>query len=137
MPSSRRPSGSSTNQRSPATCRLGRAASINSRGEPLHPPEDRDVTHNESTLSQKLFPITVRHAVPQVPAHRQHDHRGWEAEPDEAGPRYGHGSGTARHQVSLPEPALGQRNRAPRTHLLTTAIVAVASAVRRVLVAHV
>ena len=37
--------------------------------------------------THKLFHIAVGQPVPQVPAHRQHDHLRWEPEPGEAGPR--------------------------------------------------
>jgi hypothetical protein len=57
---------SSTNQRSPAACRHGLATSISSRGEPLHPPRDRDMIYLDATLSQQLLDIAVGQRVAQV-----------------------------------------------------------------------
>ena len=50
--------------------RHGRAASMNSGGEPLHPPVDGDVIDGDTALGQQLLDITVGQAVPQVPADR-------------------------------------------------------------------
>ena len=44
------------------------------RGEPLHPPVDRHVIHDNATLGEQLFYLAVGQAVPQIPAHRQADH---------------------------------------------------------------
>jgi hypothetical protein len=37
----------------------------------------------DAALGEQLLHIPERQAEPQVPAHRQHDHLGWEAETDE------------------------------------------------------
>jgi len=50
------------------------------RGEPLHPPIERDVVDLDATLGEKLFEVPVGQPVPEVPAHRQQDHLGREAE---------------------------------------------------------
>jgi hypothetical protein len=49
-----------------------------------HPPADRDVA-----FDQELFDVTVGQAEAQLPAHRQHDHVGWEAEAGKGGLREG------------------------------------------------
>jgi hypothetical protein len=46
---------SSTNQRSPAACRQGGAASMNCWGEPLDPPVDRHMIYLDATL-QRVVP---------------------------------------------------------------------------------
>jgi hypothetical protein len=59
------------------------------RHKPLHPPVDADVVHLDAAPGQQLLDVAVGQAEPQVPAHRDDDHVGWEAEPGEGGPREG------------------------------------------------
>ena len=58
----------------PRSRRLRRAASINSRGEPLDPPVQGHVVDIDATLGEKLFQVPVGPPVPQVLADRQQDH---------------------------------------------------------------
>ena len=53
------------------------------RRKPLHPAVDGDVVDLNAPLSQELFDVAERQAVTQVPADRQHDHLGREAEAGE------------------------------------------------------
>ena len=46
------------------------------RGEPLHPPVDRDVVDVDAPFGQQLLRIPIRQPVAQVPADRQRDHLG-------------------------------------------------------------
>ena len=52
------------------------------RREALDPPVDGDVVDRHSALSQEFFDVAVGQAEAQVSADRQHDHIGWEAEPE-------------------------------------------------------
>ena len=52
------------------------------RREALDPPGDGDVVDCHSALSQEFFDVAVGQAEAQVSADRQHDHIGWEAEPE-------------------------------------------------------
>jgi hypothetical protein len=53
------------------------------RRKPLHPPVHGDMIHLDATVGQQLLHIPIGQAEPQIPAHRQHDHIRWEAEPGE------------------------------------------------------
>jgi hypothetical protein len=64
-------------------CRHGRAASAEERREPLHPAVDGDVVDLHTTLSQQFLDVVVGQAEVQVPADRQHDHIGREADASE------------------------------------------------------
>jgi hypothetical protein len=44
---------------------------------------DRDVVDVDATLGQQFLDIPVGQPEPQIPAHREHDHIRWEAEPGE------------------------------------------------------
>jgi hypothetical protein len=57
------------------TCGVGQQ-----RREPLHPAVDDDAVDLHTSLGEQLFDIAVGRAEAQVPAHRQHDDVGWEAE---------------------------------------------------------
>ena len=50
------------------------------RREPQHPPVDGDVVDLDAALGEQFLDIAIGQAEAQVPAHRQHDHVGWEAE---------------------------------------------------------
>jgi hypothetical protein len=81
------------------------------RREPLHPPVGGDVVDLHASLGGQLFDVAVGQAEAEVPAHRQHDDVGWEAEAGEG--RAGDGSGaraTSGHAGSL-----AARARSPRT----------------------
>jgi hypothetical protein len=54
------------------------------RREPLHPPMRGDVVDVDAALGQQLLHVPERQAVPQVPAHRQHDRFGREPGPGES-----------------------------------------------------
>jgi hypothetical protein len=56
------------------------------RREPLHPPVDRDVVDLDAPFGEQLLDVTVRQPEAQVPADRENDHVGWEAEAGEGGP---------------------------------------------------
>jgi hypothetical protein len=53
------------------------------RREPLHPAVHRDMIHLDATLGQQLLHIPIGQPEPQIPAHRKHDHFGWEPEASE------------------------------------------------------
>jgi hypothetical protein len=53
------------------------------RGEPLHPPEHRDVVDLHATFDQQLLHIAIGEVEPQIPAHRDDDHLWREPEPGE------------------------------------------------------
>jgi hypothetical protein len=82
------------------------------RREPLHPPVDGDVINSDTSLGQQFLDIAVRQAIPEIPAHRHHDHIGWKAEPSEAGPRYWYSDGMTTHRPSLPDLVTRRRNSA-------------------------
>jgi hypothetical protein len=48
------------------------------RREGLHPAVHADVVDHHASLGQQLLDVTVREAVPQIPAHGQDDHVGRE-----------------------------------------------------------
>ena len=52
-------------------------------GEALHPPVDGDVINGDTALGQQFLDVTVRQAVPQVPADRDRDHLRREPEASE------------------------------------------------------
>ncbi len=62
-----------------------------------HPPVDGDVVDLHAALGKQLFDIAIGQAEAQVPAHRQHDDVGWEAEAGEG--RAGDGSGAGLGKV--------------------------------------
>jgi hypothetical protein len=75
------------------------------RREPLHPPVDGDVVDLDAAFGEQLLDISVRQAKAEVPANRQHDHIGREAEASERRPCDGSGAGMAgSHGGSLPAP---------------------------------
>ena len=53
------------------------------RGEPRHLAEERGVVDVDAAFGEQLLDVTVGQRVPHLPAHRQRDHLGWEAEPGE------------------------------------------------------
>ena len=46
------------------------------RCEPLYPSVDGDVIDGDATLGQQFLDVAEGQAIPQVPAHGQHDHVG-------------------------------------------------------------
>jgi hypothetical protein len=73
-----------TAQRSTALRVAGKPGGVSrQRGEPLHPPVDRDVVDVDTAFSQQFFDVAVGQALAQVPADRHHDHLSWEAKPRE------------------------------------------------------
>jgi hypothetical protein len=67
----------------------------------------------DAALSQQLFDVSVRQAIPQVPPDRQDDHIRRKPESCETGPGWWHLNRTKAHQPTLPEPVTDQRNAAP------------------------
>jgi len=55
------------------------------RREPLDPPVDGDVVDLDAALGEQLLDVAIGQPEAQVPADRQHDHVGWEAEAGEGG----------------------------------------------------
>jgi hypothetical protein len=51
----------------------------------LYPPEDRDVVDLDAALGEQFLKVAIGQPEAQVPADRQHDHIGWEAEAGEGG----------------------------------------------------
>ena len=45
------------------------------RCEALHPTIDSHVIDLDTTLDQQLLDIAIRQAIPQIPTHRENDHR--------------------------------------------------------------
>jgi len=75
------------------------------RREPLDPSVDGDVVDLDAAFGQQLLHVAVRQRKAQIPAHRQHDHIGREAEAGERRPCDSGGAGTATsHGGSLPAP---------------------------------
>jgi hypothetical protein len=60
------------------------------------------VIDRDATLGQQLLDVSIRQSVPEVSAHRHHDHIWWEPETGEAGPGHWHLGGMMTHQPSLP-----------------------------------
>jgi hypothetical protein len=58
----------------------------------------------DAALSQQLFDVFVRQAIPQVPPDRQDDHIRRKPESCETGPGWWHLNPTKAHQPTLPEP---------------------------------
>ena len=54
---------SSASHRSPGAWRQGRAAAVNSGGEPLHPPVDGDVTNVDAAFGQQFLDVAVGKSV--------------------------------------------------------------------------
>jgi hypothetical protein len=78
---------------------------------PLHPPVDGDMVNLDATLDQQLLDVVICEAEAQVPADREHDDIGREAEAGKGGAGDGSGAWAAcTHAGSL----AGQR-RSPRT----------------------
>jgi hypothetical protein len=57
------------------------------RGEPLHPAVDRHVVDLDAALGQQLFDVAIGQAEAEVPADRDDDDVGREAEAGEGGLR--------------------------------------------------
>jgi hypothetical protein len=73
------------------------------RREALDPPVDGDVVDLHAAFGQQLLHVAVRQRKAQIPAHRQHDHIGREAEAGERRPCDSGGAGTSSsHGGSLP-----------------------------------
>jgi hypothetical protein len=71
--------------------------------EPLHPAVDGDVVDVDAAFGEQLFDVAVGEAKAQVPADRQHDHLGREAEAGEGRPWDGSRARAAgSHDDSLP-----------------------------------
>jgi 5'-3' exonuclease, N-terminal resolvase-like domain len=85
------------------------------RREAQHPPIDRHVVDLHAPLAKEFLHIAVRQTEAQVPADRQHDHIGREAEASEGGARRDRPmeAASGSHGRSLTAgPPHGQRNRA-------------------------
>ncbi len=78
-------------------------------GKPLYPSVDGDVIHGDAALGQQFLAVPVGQAVPQVPANRYRDDLRREPKASKDGSH-----GTRIHRISLPPPAIDQRNSAPR-----------------------
>jgi hypothetical protein len=63
------------------------------RREALDPPVDGDVVDLDAAFGEQLLDVAVRQAEAQIPADRQHNHIGWEAEAGKAGRTAGAGRG--------------------------------------------
>jgi len=50
------------------------------RRQPLHPPVDGDLVDLDPALGQHFLDIAIGQPEAQVPADRQHNHIGWEAQ---------------------------------------------------------
>jgi hypothetical protein len=84
----------------------GKADRIREQGrEALHPSVDGDVVNLNAAFGQQLFDVAVRQALPQVPAHRDHDDLGREPKAGEgrAGWRQPTRAGGQLHPAILPE----------------------------------
>jgi hypothetical protein len=64
----------------------GTASLGQQRREALHPAVVGDVVDLDPALGEQLLDVTVGQPEAQVPADRQNDHIGWEAEAGEGGP---------------------------------------------------
>jgi hypothetical protein len=89
--------------------------------EPQHPSVDGDVVNFDAALGEQLLDVAVGQAEAQVPADRQHDDIGREAEAGEGGA----GDGTGRRRVLMPtvsllEGAHRECNSAPRRAVVTS-----------------
>jgi hypothetical protein len=72
------------------------------RREPQHPPVDGDVVDLDAALDQEFFEVAIGQAVAQIPADRDDDDLGWEAEAGEGRSRSGNRSWAAgSHAGSL------------------------------------
>jgi hypothetical protein len=91
---------SSTNHLSPRAWRQGPGSFDELGGETLHPPVDGPVIYGDTALGQLFLDVTVREAVPQVPADRDGDHLPREPETSEHRRR-----ARRRHRTSLPPAA--------------------------------
>jgi hypothetical protein len=80
---------------------------MNSGGEPRDPPVDGDVIDRDAAFSEQFPHAAAGQAVAQVPADREGDHLPREAEASEHTRR-----GRRCHWISLPAPAIDQRNSA-------------------------
>src|SRR4030095_6780384 len=75
------------------------------RREALDPAVDGGVVDFHAALGEELLDVAVRQREAQVPAHREDDHLGREAEASERGPCDGSGARMAgSHGSSLPAP---------------------------------
>ena len=94
-------------------CVAARAGGVDEeRREVLHPPEQRDVINLDASFGEELFEVPERQPEPQVPAHRQHDHLGREAEPGERAQINRWAGTSAAQPVSLAARGHCQRNSA-------------------------
>jgi hypothetical protein len=89
------------------------------RHEAHHPPVDSGVVDLDPALGQELFDVAVGEAEAQIPAHREDDDVGREAEPREGGVDDGHGAKAAgSHRDSLPAQRRSQQlQQSPRTSI--------------------
>ncbi len=71
------------------------------RREPQHPAIDRDVVDLDAALGEQLLDVAVRQTEAQIPADRQDDHVGWEAEAGEGRPRNGSRARASSHASSV------------------------------------
>jgi hypothetical protein len=79
------------------------------RREPLHPTIDGDVVDLDPALGEQFLDIAVGQPEAQVPADRQHNHIGWEAEAGEGGPC----CGSRTRAVSSHTDSLAARTQSP------------------------
>jgi hypothetical protein len=83
------------------------------RREALHPAVHRDVVDLDAALSQKFLYIAIGQPEAQIPADRQHDDVGWEAEAGEGRPWDRSKARSSSHAGSLTSQApLRERNSA-------------------------
>ncbi len=83
--------------------------------EPLHPAVDGDVVDLDAALGEEFFDVALGQAEAQLPADRNDDDIGWEAEAGERGARrdpLARWASSSHGGVSTPGPPHGQRNRA-------------------------
>ena len=78
------------------------------RRESLYPAVDGDVVSLDTTLGEEFLDVAVGQSEAQVPADRQDNHVGWEAEAGEGRPR---GGSRARRRVLIPAVSLLGRGR--------------------------
>jgi hypothetical protein len=74
------------------------------RGEPLHPPIDRDVINGDTAFSQQLLNVPVGQSKAQIPADSHHDHIRRKPKPGETGPWRWYSSKAVTHRPTLPAP---------------------------------
>ena len=79
------------------------------RREAQHPPIDRHVVHLDTPLGEELLDVAVRQREAQVPAYREDDHLGREAEASEGRPCEGGPDAASSHDTSLAARARSQQ----------------------------